>query len=125
MNVTRKPRLLFDEGVHPSGLTFDDGAKSRRNLPWSHFRCAEWCYEDPTSIRMEMGDWQVVISGHNLAGLFEAIESERLIRVQAHPEFVEDSAHENDVFATSIRFIHLTSAGAAKGGGPAQLQFAF
>jgi hypothetical protein len=122
MNVIRKPRLFFDEGAHPSGVTFDDGGRVRRNVPWSHFRCAEWDYEDPTLIRVEIGDWQVVISGHNLAGLFEAIESERLIRVQAHPEFAEDPAHEMDVFATSIRFIHLTSA-ATKGGGPAQLQF--
>lgn len=122
MNVTRKPRLFFDECTHPSAVTFDDGARTRRNLPWSHYRCAEWNYEDPTAIRVEIGDWRVVISGHNLGAFFEAIESARLVRVKPHPEFAEDPAHETDVFATSIRFIHITSA-AAKGRGPAQLQF--
>jgi hypothetical protein len=120
MNVTRKPRMYFEEGAHPAGVTFNDGERARRNLPWSHFRCADWDYADPTAIRVEIGDWQVVIDGHNLESLFRAIEAARLIRVQPHPEFAEDPAYEIDVFATSIRFIHLASA---KGGGAAQLQF--
>ena len=122
MNVPRKPRLIFDEGSHPSGVTFDDGARMRRNVPWSHFRCAEWDYEDPTAIRIEIGDWLVVITGHNLEALFEAVASARLIRLQSHPEFADDPTHETDVFATSIRFIHLASA-TGKPGGPSQLQF--
>lgn len=120
MNVTRKPRMYFDEGAHPAGVTFNDGERARRNLPWSHFRCADWDYDDPKAIRVEIGDWQVVISGHNLGPPFGAIEAARLIRVHPHPEFAEDPAYETDVFATSIRFIHLASA---KGGGAEQLQF--
>jgi len=54
--------MFFDEGVHPANVTFDDGESSRRNLPWSHFRCADWDYTDPTAIHVEIGDWQVVIS---------------------------------------------------------------
>ena len=64
----------------------------------------------PTAIRIEIGDWQVVISGHNLEALFRAIEAARLLRICAHPEFADDPAHEVDVFATHIRFIHQESA---------------
>ncbi|MEO6568120.1 MAG: hypothetical protein ABIO94_05100, partial [Opitutaceae bacterium] len=73
--------------------------------PWSHFRCAEWDYADPTVIRVEIGDWQVLITGHNLEPLFGAIEAGRLARVRVYPEFADDPAHEPDVFATSIRFV--------------------
>lgn len=109
MNVTRKPRLFFDEGTHPFAVTFDDGGRVRRNVPWSHYRCAEWDYEEPTAFRIEIGDWQVVVTGHNLAALFEAVASARLIRIQAHPEFAEDPTHEIDVFAVSIRFLRVES----------------
>lgn len=107
--------MFFDEDNRPSGVTFDDSEISRRNIPWSHFRCADWDYADPTAIRVEIGDWQVVISGHNLEPLFEAIETVRLKRVRAHPEFADDPAHEADVFATSIRFIHQDAASLKRG----------
>lgn len=122
MNGTRKPRLFFDEEVHPANVTFDDGRSSRRNLPWSHYRSAQWGYDDPTVIRVEIGDWHVVLVGHNLGPLFGAIESARLVRVRVYPEFADDLAHDTDVFATSIRFLHLTSV-TSKNGGPTQLRF--
>jgi hypothetical protein len=70
---------------------------------------------------MEIGEWQVVISGHNLEALFHAIESRKLVRICTHPEFADDPAHEVDAFATQIRFIHQESASPRRGRG-AQLQ---
>lgn len=121
MEVLRRPRSLFDEGPHPPNVTFDDGESVRRTLPWSHFHSSDWSYADPTEIRIEIGEWQVVISGHNLEALFAAIESGKLLRIRAHPEFADDPTHEVDVFATQIRFIHLESTSPRRGRA-AQLQ---
>ncbi len=110
MEIARRPRMFFEEDIRAVHVTFDDGQRCRRNLPWSHYQGAEWHYADPGVIRLEIGDWQVVISGHNLAPLLTAVENARLAQVRAYPEFADDPAHEVDVFATSIRFIHLASA---------------
>jgi hypothetical protein len=67
---------------------------------------------------VEIGDWQVVITGHNLEQLFRAIEQAKLVRLKAYPEFADDPAHENDVFATSIRFVHLSSAAGKRARAP-------
>lgn len=115
MNATQRPRMFFDEGNRPPTVTFDDGESTWQNMPWTHFRCAIWGYADPDTIRVEIGDWQVVISGHNLKALFEAIETARLARVRARPEFADDPAHESDVFATSIRFIYQEDAAQRRG----------
>jgi len=56
-----------------------------------------------------------VISGHNLGALFRVIEEAKLARLKAHPEFADDPEHEDDVFATSIRFIHQESAALTRG----------
>src|SRR5688500_17594168 len=79
-------------------------------MPWMRFTGAEWDQSDPASFRIEIGERQIVISGHNLEPMFAAIEHARLARVRAHPKFADDPAHEVDVFATSIRFIHLGPA---------------
>ena len=56
--------------------------------------------------------------------MFAAIEHARLARVRAHPEFADNPAHEADVFATSIRFVHLGPASERRGrGGQARLPF--
>lgn len=115
MNTVRRPKMFFDEDAHSAGMTFDDDESCRRNLPWSHFHSADWDYTDPTAIRVEIGDWQVVISGHNLEPLCRTIEVARLARVRAHPDFADGPAHEADVFATSIRFIHLASVSPKRG----------
>ena len=122
MEALRRPKMFFDEGQHPPSVTFDDAESIRRSLPWSHFHSADWDYVDPTAIRIEIGEWQVVISGHNLESLFGAIAAARLARVKAHPEFADDPAHEVDVYATSIRFIHQESASPRRGQA-AQLRF--
>lgn len=121
MEPVRRPKLFFDEGQHPPCVTFDDGECIRRSLPWSHFHSADWDYADPTAIHIEIGEWRVVISGHNLEALFRAIEVARLVRICVHPEFADDPAHEVDVFVTHIRFIH-QEAVSPKRGRAAQLQ---
>ena len=89
--------------------------RQRRNLPWVRFLETVWDYADPGIVRVEIGDWQVIICGHNLAPLFKAIEAGQLQHIRAHPEFADDPNHEPDVFATSIRFVHLSAlAPAAK-----------
>jgi len=43
------------------------------------------------------------------------IEEAKLARLRAHPEFADDPEHEDDVFATTIRFIHQESASLKRG----------
>jgi hypothetical protein len=112
MEIQRKPKLFFDQDASPRSVTFDDGTRWMRSLPWARFAEAVWDYSDPGTIRVEIGDWQIVICGHNLEPLFEAIETARLQRVRAHPEFADDPTRESDVFATSIRFVHLSALAA-------------
>src|SRR5688572_15499000 len=113
MEIKRKPKLFFDQDPSPRSATFDDGTRWKRSLPWARFAEAVWDYTDPGVIRMEIGDWQVVICGHNLEPLLEAIEAGRLQHVRAQPESADDPARESDVFATSIRFVHLSALAAA------------
>ncbi len=117
MNIQRKPRMFFDEAPSPASVTFDDGERSCRNMPWMRYMGAEWDHSDPASFRIEIGEWQIVISGHNLEPMFAALEHARLARIRAYPEFADDPAHEIDVFAISIRFIHLGPASGRGGRG--------
>lgn len=107
MNGTplKKPRQYFDTAAHPSHVTFDDAKDHRRNLPWAHYVEARWDYREPETIKVEIGDWLVVITGHNLATLFLAIEEHSLVRVRAQPELAKDREREADTFATEIRFL--------------------
>ena len=101
----RKPRHHFDLAVHPSHVTFDDGKELRRNLAWMNYTEARWEYAEPDSIKVEIGDWLIVISGYNLAPLFVALEEQTLVRVRAQPELKLDREREGDTFATAIRFL--------------------
>lgn len=98
-----KPRLHFDTAARPSHVTFDDGCAIRRNLPWSHYVEAAWEYATPEQMRIEIGDWIVLITGYNLGPLFLAIEEQTLIRLRAFPEFATASGDES--VATEIRFL--------------------
>lgn len=100
----RKPKLYFDAGANPSHVTFDDGKDQRRNLPWMHYVEARWDYAEPDTIKIEIGDWLVIVRGHNLAPLFLAIEEHSLVRLRAQPELHTDREHEADTFAVEIRF---------------------
>ena len=100
----RKPKLYFDTAANPSHVTFDDGKEQRRNIPWMHYVEAHWAYAEPDRIKMEIGEWLVVISGHNLGPLFLAIEDHTLMRVRAQPGWEKDREREFDSFATEVRF---------------------
>lgn len=100
----RKPKLYFDAGANPSHVTFDDGKDQRRNLPWMHYVETRWDYAEPDTIKIEIGDWLVIVRGHNLAPLFLAIEEHTLVRLRAQPELQADREHEADTFAVEIRF---------------------
>ena len=107
----RKPKLYFDAAASPSHVTFDDGKEQRRNIPWQHYVEARWDYAEPDTIKMEIGDWLVVITGHNILPLYAAIEEHTLNRVRAHPEFADDAAHGDDSFAVEIRFLKAPERG--------------
>jgi hypothetical protein len=100
----RKPKLLFDVVVNPSHVTFDDGKELRRNIPWLHYVEARWDHAELDTIKVEIGDWLIVISGQNLGPLFLAIEDRTLARLRAQPRLREDREREFDTFATEIRF---------------------
>lgn len=108
--VFRKPRHFFDTAVNPSHVSFDDGAQLTRNLPWAHYVEARRDHSEPDAIKVTIGDWQVIITGHNLLPLFVAIEEHKLLRVCAHPDFRGDPEREPDSFATDIRFLRAPPA---------------
>ena len=101
---SKKGRQYFDTGARPSHVTFDDGWQRKRNFPWAHYVEARWDYEEPETIHVTIGNWLVVIVGHNVAPLYAAIEEHTLTRVCAHPEYDRSPTHDDDTFATEIRF---------------------
>jgi hypothetical protein len=101
----RKPRHHFDIAAHPSHVTFDDGKELRRNLAWMNYTEARWEYAEPDTIKVEIGDWLVVITGYNLAPLFVVLEEQTLLRLRAQPQLKLDREREGDTFATAIRFL--------------------
>ena len=113
--IFRKPRQYFETTQRPSHVTFDDGKQLRRNLPWAHYVETRWDYAEPDTIKVTIGDWLVVITGHRLETLFSAIAAHTLASVAAHPEFVGDAEHDPDSFATDIRFLKAPEATKKKG----------
>lgn len=101
----KKGRQFFDTCTRPSHVTFDDGRERKRNLPWAHYVEARWDYEEPEAIYVTIGDWMVILRGHNVAPLYAAIEDHTLMRVVALPQYEEQAAHADDSFVTEIRFI--------------------
>lgn len=99
----KKPRQHFDTATHPSHVTFDDG-KTQRNLPWIHYGEATRDGAEPDLIRVEIGEWVVLLNGYNLDPLFAAIEEHTLLRVRAQPELAQDGERESDCFVTCVRF---------------------
>ncbi len=104
-SLLRKPKLHFDTSASPSHVTFDDAKESRRNLSWQHYIEAKWDYAEPDVLRVEIGEWLVLLRGHNLSALFQAIEDRQLSRVRAQPNLEQDLEREIDSFATEIRFL--------------------
>jgi hypothetical protein len=106
----KKPRQHFDTATHPSRVTFDDG-KIERSFPW--ISCGEVVREnsDPNIIRVEIGEWIVVLHGYNLTPLFTALEEQTLLRVRAAPDLANNAERESDSFVTGIRFLRPVPAG--------------
>lgn len=119
--MQRKPKLYFDTAANPSHVTFDDGTEERRNVPWMNYAEARWAHVEPNTIRLQIGELVIVITGHNLAPLFLAIEDQTLTRIRAQPEFRQDREHEIDTFAVEIRFTKPPAASLAKRGGQIEL----
>jgi hypothetical protein len=107
--LQRKPRQHFDTASQPSHVTFDDGIVERRSLPWTHFSQARWEYQEPDTIRIEIGDVLVVLAGKKLELLFAAIEERTLLRVRAQPLLATQPDRKDDAFVTSIRFLKAPS----------------
>lgn len=106
----RRPKLHFDTGANAGHVTFDDGGRLRRCLPWFDFVEARWTYDDPGTLAVEFGAWLVQVRGHNLEPLFAAIEEQTLLRVRARPELDGDAGSRPDTFATEILFLKLVAA---------------
>ena len=102
--ILRKPKPHFDTAANPSHVTFDDGKELKRNIPWLHYVEARWSYAEPDCIGIEIGEWLVVLRGHNLGPLFFSIEDHTLLRVRAQPELGQDRDRESDTFVTELRF---------------------
>lgn len=107
----KKGRQYFDTATRPSNVTFDDGKERKRNFPWGHYVEARWDYEEPETIYVTIGDWMVVIYGHNIASLYTAIEDHTLMRIRACPDYEGKEAHADDTFATEIRFVKAPAPG--------------
>jgi hypothetical protein len=116
--VQRKPRLYFDTVAEPSHVTFDDGKELRRNFPWSLYVETRWDYLlEPDFLRIEIGDYLVMIRGHNLGPIFQAIEDHALLRLRARPELEEDRGNEPDSFVTGLVFHKAAPPSAPNGKG--------
>jgi hypothetical protein len=100
----RKPKLHFDTAASPSHVTFDDGKRLRRNIPWSVYVEACWNHDETDLIRVVIGEWLVLLRGHNLGPLFVAIEEQTLVRVRAMPELEQERDRESDTFVSDLRF---------------------
>lgn len=101
----KKGRQFYDTASRPNHVTFDDGRQRKRNFPWGHYVEARWDYEEPGTIYVTIGDWLVVIYGHNIESLYTTIEDRALMRIRAYPDYEGLEAHADDSFATEIRFV--------------------
>lgn len=119
-NTLRKPKQYFDSDNNPSHVTFDDGKDLWRIIPWQHLVEVRWYYAELDAIKMEIGDWLVVIRGHNLEPLVLAIQNRTVVRIYVRPEM--DQVHGDlDTFVTDIRFLSPPVGQLAKRGG--QIEF--
>lgn len=102
-DLSRKTRLHFETEPHPATVSFDDG-RMRRSLPYAHFVEVFWPHHDAATIKVEIGNYLVVLIGHNLQPLYEALVNQTLKRVEALPAFAKARGNEGDCFVTEIRF---------------------
>ncbi|ACB74482.1 hypothetical protein [Opitutus terrae] len=118
----KKPRQHFDTSPRPVHVTFDDGKNQSRNFPWEHYIEGRWDYStEPDTLKIELGDWVIVITGHNLRPLYLAIEERTLMRLRAQPELAERMEREAESFATEIHF-HKATGKVGKRNGQTELE---
>lgn len=110
--IARKPKLHFEKHEKPEHISFDDRANFRRTLPWIQFTEARWDYDDPSQIFILIGDWTILLQGHNLGPLFEAIELRQVLRVKTMQPDQCDS--ERDSFVTEIVLTKVPSGDLSK-----------
>ena len=101
----RKPKLWFDVAASPSHVTFDDGVKMRRNLPWCHFVQGSWDHDEPHLVRLTFTEWHIVLTGLALGPLFAAVEDRSLLRVAAQRTYEAAPNRDADTVITAISFI--------------------
>ena len=119
--LLRKPKLFFETDANPSHLSFDDGKESHRVIPWSHLVEARWDYAERDVIKMEIGDWLVVIRGHNLEPLLRVIANRTLSHLRAEPGLARERERDLDTFVTELRFLRPPAEASPKRGG--QIEF--
>jgi len=104
MSEARLARRVFETSRNSPAVTFDDG-NVRRTLPYHDYIEACWPYGEPDTITVRIGDWIVVLHGHNLEPLFGALEEQSLKSVKARPELALEVAREVDTYVTEITFL--------------------
>jgi hypothetical protein len=82
MNFEWPGRPVFETGQHLPTVTFDDG-KVRLNLPYHDYVESCWSYFDPDTVTVKIAKMVVVLRGHNLEPLFDALEAQTLKSVKA------------------------------------------
>ncbi len=102
--MIRKPRLFFETAVNPPHLTLDAG-EQKKNLPWLHYAETRWDAFEPDYLKIEIGEWLVLLRGYNLGPLFTAIEEHSLQRLRALPDLEQKPEHIHDTFVAEIRFV--------------------
>ncbi len=102
--IPRKPKLYFDTAAHPTHLTFDSG-EQKKNLPWLHYAETRWEMFEPDCLKIEIGEWLVLVRGYNLGPLYVAIEEHTLQRLSARPDLEQKPEHIHDTFVAEIRFL--------------------
>lgn len=101
----KKGRHYFETALRTDHVTFDDGVRRKSNLPWGLYLEARCDYFEKDAINVTIGEWLIILTGHNLEPLYTAIESRTLTRILAHPNFDDDEAHHDDTFVSDIRFL--------------------
>ncbi len=110
--IIRKPKLFFETAVNPPHLTFNAG-EQKKNLPWLHYAEARWDAYEPDFLKIEIGEWLVLLRGYNLGPLFAAIEEHTLQRLSALPDLEQKPEHIHDTFVVEIRFVSKCGKGKA------------
>ena len=112
MNFEWPGRPVLETGQHLPTVTFDDG-KVRLNLPYHDYVESCWSYLDPDTVSVKIDKLVIVLRGHNLEPLFDALEEQSLKSVKVRPDLALDPKQEANSYVTEITFLPFPSAPAA------------